>query len=102
MPKNCSKDRPPVWSVPGPLPGGDVRAGGRVSSAPSFSPAEEAAAQLELWDAPRQHQRERRERLEQAMDTIRAKYGGRAIQPASAPRDTASTGHDPFPDREGT
>lgn len=33
MPKNCSKDRPPVWSVPGPLPGGDVRAGGRVSSA---------------------------------------------------------------------
>ena len=65
-------------------------------------PAEEAAAQLELWDAPRQHQRERRERLEQAMDAIRAKYGGRAIQPASAPRGTASTGHDPFPDREGT
>ena len=65
-------------------------------------PAEEAAAQLELWDAPRQHQRERRERLEQAMDAIRAKYGGRAIQPASAPRNTASTGHDPFPDREGT
>ena len=65
-------------------------------------PAEEAAAQLELWDAPRQHQRERRERLEQTMDAIRAKYGGRAIQPASAPRGTASTGHDPFPDREGT
>ena len=36
------------------------------------------------------------------MDAIRAKYGGRAIQPASAPRNTASTGHDPFPDREGT
>ena len=53
MPKNCSKDRPPVWSVPGPRPGGDVRAGGRVSSAPSFSPAEEAAARrARLEDMP--------------------------------------------------
>ena len=49
MPKNCAKDRPPVWSVPGPLPGGDVRAGGRVSSAPSFSPAEEAAARRRVF-----------------------------------------------------
>ena len=53
MPKNCSKDRPPVWSVPGPLPGWDVRAGGRVSSAPSLSPAEEAAARrARLEDIP--------------------------------------------------
>ena len=65
-------------------------------------PAEEAAAQLELWAEPQQQKRARRERLEQTMDAIRAKYGGRAIQPASAPRNTASTGHDPFPDREGT
>ena len=56
MPKNCSKDRPPVWSVPGPLPGGDVRAGGRVSSAPSLSPAEEAAAR------PRGKERPKKER----------------------------------------
>ena len=61
MPKNCSKDRPPVWSVPGPLPGGDVRAGGRVSSAPSLSPAEEAAARL-------------------ARDGYDAKYGARPLR----------------------
>ncbi len=53
MPKSCSKDRPPVWSVPGPLPGGDVRAGGRASSAPSLLPAEGAAARrARLEDMP--------------------------------------------------
>ena len=31
------------------------------------------------------------------MDAIRAKYGGKAIQPASAPLDAAPTSHDPFP-----
>ena len=64
MPKNCSKDRPPVWSVPGPLPGGDVRAGGRVSSAPSFSPAEEAAARranvLGVYEALPENVRDKR------------------------------------------
>ena len=60
-------------------------------------PAEEAAAQLELWAEPQQQKRARRERLEQTMDAIRAKYGGKAIQPASAPLDAAPTSHDPFP-----
>ena len=65
-------------------------------------PAEEAGTQLDLFGGQEQEKRERLEKLAGAMDAIRAKYGGRAIQPASAPRNTASTGHDPFPDREGT
>ena len=60
-------------------------------------PAEEAAAQLELWAGHQQKKRARQERLEQTMDAIRAKYGGKAIQHASAPMDAAPTSHDPFP-----
>ena len=69
----------------------------QVLAARGISTAEEAAAQLELWAEPQQQKRARRERLEQTMDAIRAKYGGKAIQPASAPLDAAPTSHDPFP-----
>ena len=45
--------------------------------------------------------RERRERLEQTMDAIRAKYGPGAIGMASAPRDAARERHAPPPSGAG-
>ena len=51
-------------------------------------PQEEAGAQLELWPDDRERKRERLEKLEGAMDAIRARYGEGAISPASVPPST--------------
>jgi len=49
-------------------------------------PAGEAGAQLDLFSAGRDAKRQRLEKLEGALDEIRAKYGRGAIAPASVPR----------------
>ena len=50
-------------------------------------PAGEAGTQLDLFSSGRDEKRRRLERLENTLDTIRAKYGPGSIAPASAPRD---------------
>ena len=60
-------------------------------------PAEVAGTQLDLFSADRDKKRQRLERLEEAMDVIRAKYGAGAIAPASAPRDPKQERHAPPP-----
>ncbi len=60
-------------------------------------PAEAAGTQLDLFSADRDKKRQRLERLEEAMDVIRAKYGAGAIAPASAPRDPKQERHAPPP-----
>lgn len=64
-------------------------------------PAEEAGAQLDLFSAGREEKRRRLERLEGAMDAIRAKYGPGAISPASMPRDPGRERHAPPPGGRG-
>lgn len=64
-------------------------------------PADEAGAQLDLLSADRDEKRRRLERLEGALDTIRAKYGPGAIAPASAPRDSGQNRHAPPPGGRG-
>ena len=56
-------------------------------------PIEEAGAQLDLFSAGLDVKRQRLERLEVAMDAIRAKYGPGAIAPASTPRDPGQERH---------
>ena len=56
-------------------------------------PIEEAGAQLDLFSAGQDVKRQRLERLEVAMDAIRAKYGPGAIAPASTPRDPGQERH---------
>ncbi|MGI5963158.1 MAG: DNA polymerase IV [Lawsonibacter sp.] len=58
---------------------------------------EEAGAQFDLFATSQQEQRNRLERLEVTMDSIRAKYGPGAIAPASAPRDLSQDRHAPPP-----
>ena len=60
-------------------------------------PEEEAVAQLDLLSGPLERKRERLEKLEGALDSIRAKYGKGAIAPASAPRDPGEDRHAPPP-----
>ena len=60
-------------------------------------PIEEAGAQLDLFSASQDVKRQRLERLEVAMDAIRAKYGPGAIAPASTPRDPGQERHAPPP-----
>ena len=60
-------------------------------------PIEEAGAQLDLFSAGLDVKRQRLERLEVAMDAIRAKYGLGAIAPASTPRDPGQERHAPPP-----
>ena len=64
-------------------------------------PAEEAVAQLDLFSAGREEKRRRLERLEGAMDAIRAKYGPGAISPASTPQDPGRERHAPPPGGRG-
>ncbi len=56
-------------------------------------PAKEAGTQLDLFSANQEEKRRRLERLEGAMDVIRAKYGPGAIAPASTPRDPSQERH---------
>jgi len=60
-------------------------------------PEDEAGAQLDLFSAGQSQRRERLEKLEGTLDTIRAKYGKGAIAPASAPRDPGEIRHAPPP-----
>ena len=60
-------------------------------------PAEEAGAQLDLFSDGRDEKRRRLERLEGALDAIRAKYGPGSIAPASAPLDPRQERHAPPP-----
>jgi len=60
-------------------------------------PEEEAGAQLDLFSADRVEKRERLEKLEGALDAIRAKYGKGAIASASSPRDPKQDRHAPPP-----
>ena len=56
-------------------------------------PAVEAGTQMDLFSANKEEKRRRLERLEGAMDVIRAKYGPGAIAPASTPRDPSQERH---------
>lgn len=60
-------------------------------------PAGEAGAQLDLFSAAQDEKRRRLEKLEGALDAIRAKYGPGAIAPASTPRDPRQERHAPPP-----
>ena len=62
-----------------------------------LSPADEAGAQLDLLSGDLDRKRERLEKLEGAMDSIRSKYGKGAISPASAPLDPGTDRHAPPP-----
>ena len=64
----------------------------------SLIPEEEAGAQMDLLgDSGQAQHREKLERLECAMDSIRAKFGKSAISPASAPPDSRRERHAPPP-----
>lgn len=56
-------------------------------------PADEAGAQLDLFSSAQDEKRQRLERLENALDVIRSKYGPGAIAPASSPRDPGQERH---------
>ena len=60
-------------------------------------PEEETGLQLDLLSAAEDRKRDRLERLEETVDSIRAKYGRGAIAPASAPRDPKEDRHAPPP-----
>ena len=60
-------------------------------------PEEDAGAQMDLLAGTQSQKRERLERLEGTLDSIRAKYGKGAIAPASAPRDPKEDRHAPPP-----
>ena len=60
-------------------------------------PADEAGSQLDLLSGEADRRRERLEKLEGAMDSIRSKYGSGAIAPASAPRAPGQERHAPPP-----
>ena len=60
-------------------------------------PEEDAVAQLDLFNTDQLRRQERLEKLEGALDSIRAKYGKGAIAPASSPRDPKEDRHAPPP-----
>lgn len=60
-------------------------------------PANEACSQLDLLGTAQDQKREKLERLETAMDTIRARFGKKAISPASAPLEPMKERHAPPP-----
>ena len=60
-------------------------------------PAGEAGAQMNLFSGQQEEKREKLQKLEGAMDAIRAKFGPGAIVPASAPRDGRKERHAPPP-----
>ena len=59
--------------------------------------ADEAGAQLNLFAGEEEQRREKLQKLEGAMDAIRARFGPGAIAPASAPRDGGRERHAPPP-----
>lgn len=63
----------------------------------SLIPEGEATAQLDLLDGAQAQKREKLERLETTMDSIRARFGKGAITPASAPMDMGKPRHAPPP-----
>ena len=65
-------------------------------------PADEAGAQLDLFDRENSEKRERLEKLEGTLDQIRARYGAGAISPASTPRDPRGERHAPPPNGHRT
>lgn len=65
-------------------------------TAQSLVPAEESAAQIDLLGGPYPN-REKLERLENAMDAIRTKYGKSAISHASVPIEQGKERHAPPP-----
>ena len=60
-------------------------------------PADEAGAQLNLFEREDSRRRERLEKLEGTLDRIRDKYGADAISPASVPREARRERHAPPP-----
>lgn len=65
-------------------------------------PAGEVGTQLDLFSGGQEEKRRRLERLEGALDAIRAKYGPGAISPASTPRDPGQERHAPPPGGHNT
>ena len=63
----------------------------------SLIPEGEAAAQFDLLGDNDQSQRDKLERLECAMDSIRARFGKEAISPASTPPNSRRQRHAPPP-----
>ena len=63
----------------------------------SLIPEEEAVSQMDFLGGDQTHKREKLERLEGAMDAIRARYGKHAISPASACADDTKERHAPPP-----
>ena len=63
----------------------------------SLIPEDEAAAQIDLLGGNQAQRRDKLERLENAMDSIRSKFGKGAIAPASAPMDMGKERHAPPP-----
>ena len=63
----------------------------------SLVPEEEAAAQLDLLALDQGRKRERLEKLEETMDSIRAKYGKASISHASSAQAAGGSGHAPPP-----
>ena len=64
-------------------------------------PAEEVGVQMDLLSGHSEEQRERLEKLESAMDSIRARYGAGAIFLASTPRNPNAERHAPPPGGHG-
>ena len=64
-------------------------------------PAGQAGAQLELWPGAEEARRQRLERLEGTLDTIRSKYGSGAISAASARQTPGQERHAPPPGGRG-
>ena len=60
-------------------------------------PEDEAVCQFDLLGDPGSEKREKLERLESTMDSIRARFGKGAISPASSPMDTGKERHAPPP-----
>ena len=63
----------------------------------SLVPEEEVSAQLDLLAFGQDKKRERLEKLEETMDSIRAKYGKSSISHASSTQAAGGSGHAPPP-----
>jgi len=64
----------------------------------SLIPEGDAVSQFDLLGSAQTQKREKLERLEAAMDSIRARYGKGAISPASTSIDISRSHHMPPPD----